>query len=155
MDKFEKIVRHIRKNKDLRDYSHLKKSFDTLVSMSADDETLAYDALAIASIAVKETGLGATSVAGLSLTVALRQGKVDLPAIREQYNENIVLIVKGLNTIYEIKEKNISSNAENYRNLLLNLAGDVRVILIKIAEQLYFMRKMKSLSHEFRLSWQQ
>jgi GTP diphosphokinase / guanosine-3',5'-bis(diphosphate) 3'-diphosphatase len=51
-----------------------------------------------------------------------------------------------LNSIYGLGNKTIAPQAENFRNLLLNLAGDVRVILIKIAEQLYSMRSMKSLS---------
>ncbi len=54
----------------------------------------------------------------------------------------------GLNSILELGNKTMAPQAENFRNLLLNLAGDVRVILIKIAEQLSLMRAMKNMPEE-------
>jgi len=150
-NKFERIIRFVRKNKELKDYTMLRRSFELLVSLPDGERNPANAALDIATIAVREIGLGATSVTCIFLTVVLRDGKISIPEIGETYGKNIVVIVKGLNSIYELKEKNISSNAENYRNLLLNLAGDVRVILIKIAEELYMMRRMSLLAQEVQI----
>jgi len=152
-DRFEKLVRLIRQNKEIRDYSHLRKAYDLLVisagtgeSKSERDQVIT--AIEVAEIAVREIGLGMTSVLSIFLMRVLKRSSISLPEIEKQYGSQVAVIASGLNSIHELSSKTMAPQAENFRNLLLNLAGDVRVILIKIAEQLYAMRSMKFMPQE-------
>jgi guanosine-3',5'-bis(diphosphate) 3'-pyrophosphohydrolase len=151
--KFEKLIRLIRTNKEISDYSKIRSAYDALVNTIAGEEDTGGQnqviaAIEISAIAVKEIGLGMTAVLSLFLLNVLKKGKTDLAEIEKAYGKPIAVITSGLNSIHALDNKTLAPQAENFRNLLLNLAGDVRVILIKIAEQLYEMRGMKKLTEE-------
>lgn len=152
-NQFERLVRLIRKNKEISDYGKLKKAFEYLVAACGSETDPAghaeiVAAMEVSEIAVKEIGLGMTSVIGIFLIRAFKRGGITGPEIEKQFDRPVAVITSGLNSIHELGNKTIAPQAENFRNLLLNLAGDVRVILIKIAEQLYRMRGMRHLSEE-------
>lgn len=152
-NQFDHLVRLIRKSKEIRDYSRLRKAFDLLVTTcGAEQDATGHleieAAIGISEIAVKEIGLGMTSVLGIFLIRIYKRGGITATEIEKNYDKPVAVIAAGLNSIYDLGNKTIAPQAENFRNLLLNLAGDVRVILIKIAEQLYRMRGMKVLTEE-------
>lgn len=152
-NQFDTLIRLIRKNKEISDYSKVRNVYDLLVDTidneadSAGHEQV-ISAIKISAIAVKEIGLGMTSVLSIFLLQILKKGHTDLAAIEKNYGKPVAIITAGLNSIHALGNKTLAHQAENFRNLLLNLAGDVRVILIKIAEQLHEMRTMKSLPEE-------
>jgi GTP pyrophosphokinase len=151
--KFEQLVRLIRKNKEIRDYSKLRKAFDLLVNTCGQEGDSGghqeiHSAIEVSEIAITEIGLGMTSVLGIFLIRVFNKGIMGRTEIEKEFGKPVAVITSGLNSIYELGTKTIAPQAENFRNLLLNLAGDVRVILIKIAEQLHRMRSMKSLPEE-------
>jgi len=152
-NKYEKLVRLIRKNKEIRDYSRLRKAYDLLVANfgvqgDAEGQNQVISAIEVAEIAVNEIGLGMTSVLSIFLIRLAKKGVISLSAIDKEYDKPVAIITSGLNSILELGNQALAPQAENFRNLLLNLAGDVRVILIKIAEQLHEMRAMKNLPQE-------
>lgn len=105
-------------------------------------------AIEVAEIAINEIGLGMTSILCIFLMPLLKRGFISPGEIEKDYGKPVAVITTGLNSIHELGGKTLAPQAENFRNLLLNLAGDVRVILIKIAEQLHAMRSMKQLPQE-------
>lgn len=149
---FEKIVRLLRRNREIRDYSKLRHAFDLLVSkLGGQDETGKWQvqlALEVAEIALNEIGLGMTSVISIFLIRLLKAGVIVQHDIEKEFGKPVALITSGLHSIHDLGGKTLAPQAENFRNLLLNLAGDVRVILIRIAEQLHTMRTMKILPQE-------
>jgi guanosine-3',5'-bis(diphosphate) 3'-pyrophosphohydrolase len=152
-DKFDKLVRLIRKNKEIRDYTRIRKAYDLMTDAfgSPEDEEghkQIISAIGISTIAVSEIGLGMTSVLGIFLIRVHKKNNLSIREIEKEFGKPVALITAGLNSIYELGNKAIAPQAENFRNLLLNLAGDVRVILIKIAEQLQLMRMMKDMPQE-------
>jgi len=151
-NKFARLVRVIRTNKEIRDYDRLRRLFDSLTDAPAgadrNDQSIVFEAIEISEISVKEIGLGVTSVMSIFLLPVYRAGRISLVSIEKEYGHFVAVIVGGLQSIASLGNQSIESQAENYRNLLLNLAGDVRVILIRIAEQLYLMRNMKKLQVE-------
>lgn len=131
----------------------INRAFIELVATKTGTQTsfnkdLILSTLNTALIAVREIGLGRTSVISLFIyrTGTLHSGGGD--AIQERFNEEIATITEGLAKIDQIDEETSSSQAENFRRLLLNLARDVRVILIRLAEQTEVMREMKSFPAE-------
>jgi guanosine-3',5'-bis(diphosphate) 3'-pyrophosphohydrolase len=139
-NKFEKLLRLIRKSKEIRDYSKLRSAFDRMVKTLGNENDQAgqqeiISAMAISEIAVKEIGLGMTSVLGIFLIRVFKKKGISQAEIEKEYGKPAAVITLGLNSIYELGNKTMAPQAENFRNLLLNLAGDVRVILIKIAAE--------------------
>ena len=58
------------------------------------------------------------------------------------FNPKIEKIIDGLTKISEFSEQTNSSQAENFRKMLLTLSDDIRVILIKLADRLHNMRTL-------------
>ena len=63
--------------------------------------------------------------------------------VKEQYDDQVVRILHGLNRIQQLYQKNPVVESENFRNLLLSFAEDMRVILIMIADRVNLMRQIR------------
>ena len=60
-------------------------------------------------------------------------------------SHDIASLVDGLTKISEVMGSNTPKQAESFRKMILTLADDVRVILIKIADRLHNMRTLDSM----------
>ena len=60
----------------------------------------------------------------------------------------MALILHGLERIQELYKKNPVIESENFRNLLLSFAEDMRVILIMIADRVNLMRQIRDTDNE-------
>ncbi len=69
--------------------------------------------------------------------------------IAELFGEEVASLVDGL-TKFSILERvpEETKRAENFKKLLLAMAGDVRVLLVKIADRLHNMRTLRHVSNE-------
>ena len=90
-----------------------------------------------------------TICAGL-LHDVLEDGLATSDKLRKQFGKEIADLVEGLTKISAIqfKGKKEQRQVENYRKMLLAMAGDVRVILIKLADRLHNMRTLQYLPEE-------
>ena len=71
--------------------------------------------------------------------------------IAEQFGEQVAELVDGVTKLTKIKfETREQANAENFRKMVLAMAKDTRVILIKIADRLHNMRTIGALSTKKR-----
>lgn len=102
--------------------------------------------LAVAQIVAKEIGLGPTAVICALLHDVVEDTEVTLEDIRMEFGAKIADIVDGLTKISVIFDVKEYTQAENIRKILLTLAKDVRVILIKLADRLHNMRTLDSMS---------
>lgn len=68
--------------------------------------------------------------------------------VEREFGVDVAGIIKGLNRILELYEKNPSVESENFRSLLLSFAEDMRVVLIMIANRVNIMRKIKDTENE-------
>jgi len=66
-----------------------------------------------------------------------------LDFVKEEFGEDVAGIIKGLVKINELYTKSPTIESENFRNLLLSFAEDMRVILIMIADRVNLMRQIK------------
>lgn len=102
--------------------------------------------LAVARIVVKEIGLGTTSICAALLHDVVEDTDYTVDDIRDLFNDRIATIVDGLTKISgAVFGEHASSQAENFRKLLLTMSEDVRVIMIKIADRLHNMRTLSSM----------
>ena len=104
-----------------------------------------------AIIAINEVGLGRTSIAALFLYHAFIGEKEKFFIDVKVPDNKVISIATGLKKISSLGQATKSSQAESYRRLLLTLADDVRVILIRLAEQVALMRSMTKQSNENQL----
>ena len=101
--------------------------------------------IAVAKIAATEIGLGTTSVVAALLHDVVEDTDYTVEDIANLFGAKIASIVDGLTKISEVMEANTTQQAETFRKVLLTLADDVRVILIKIADRLHNMRTLGSM----------
>jgi GTP pyrophosphokinase len=101
--------------------------------------------LSVARIVNQEIGLGATSIICALLHDVVEDTDYTIEDIDNIFGPKIASIIDGLTKISGVFDANTSQQAENFRRILLTLADDVRVILIKIADRLHNMRTLYSL----------
>lgn len=115
-------------------------------------EPYIFHPLAVAKIVVEEIGLGVTSVICALLHDTVEDTELTLKEIETEFGSTHAKIVEGLTKISTVVETHGSTQqAENFKKILLTLADDPRVILIKIADRLHNMRTMDSMSREKQL----
>lgn len=99
--------------------------------------------LQTAQIAVDEIGLKRDGVLSTLLYGAVAEGYTDLDVISRKFGDSVAHIVRGLVRIRELYKKNPVIESENFRNLLISFAEDMRVILIMIADRVNVMRQIR------------
>ncbi|MGN7723607.1 RelA/SpoT family protein [Chitinophaga sp. 22620] len=108
--------------------------------------------LAVAQITVEEIGLGVRSAICALLHDTVEDTEVTLEDVEREFGSEIAHIVDGLTKISTVIDSNTSTmQAENFKKILLTLADDPRVILIKLADRLHNMRTLDSMSREKQL----
>lgn len=103
--------------------------------------------LQTAQIAVDEIGLHRDGVIATLLYGSVANDD-DHEEIDQLFGENVARIVMGLAKIQKLYEKNPVIESENFRNLLLSFAEDMRVILIMIADRVNIMRQIRDVEQE-------
>jgi GTP diphosphokinase / guanosine-3',5'-bis(diphosphate) 3'-diphosphatase len=99
--------------------------------------------LAVAKICCSEIGLGSTSICSALLHDVVEDTEYTVEDIEKNFGSRISSIVDGLTKISGgIFGEQASGQAENFRKLLLTMAEDIRVVLIKMADRLHNMRTL-------------
>ncbi|MBO5779870.1 MAG: bifunctional (p)ppGpp synthetase/guanosine-3',5'-bis(diphosphate) 3'-pyrophosphohydrolase [Muribaculaceae bacterium] len=103
--------------------------------------------IAVARIASQEIGLGSTSICAALLHDVVEDTDYTVEDIEQHLGKKIAQIVEGLTKISGgIFGPRASSQAENFRKLLLTMSEDIRVVLIKMADRLHNMRTLGSMA---------
>ena len=104
--------------------------------------------LQTAYIVATEIGMNRGSVLGVLLNGLVLSGQLSMDEVRHDFGDDVALIVHGLARINELYEKNPIVESENFRQLLLSFAEDMRVILIVIASRVCIMRQIKDVEDD-------
>ena len=96
-----------------------------------------------AEILEEEIGLKGDACQAVYLIPEIEEGHLTIEQVKEQYGEQVARILHGLNRIQQLYQKNPVIESENFRNLLLSFAEDMRVILIMIADRVNLMRQIR------------
>ena len=101
-----------------------------------------------AQLVVDEIGLKRDSVLAVLLRPSVEEELLTVDEVHTQFGESVARILHGLHRIQELYQKNPVIESENFRNLLLSFAEDMRVILIMIADRVNLMRQIKDASND-------
>jgi guanosine-3',5'-bis(diphosphate) 3'-pyrophosphohydrolase len=109
------------------------------------------NAIAVARIVAEEIGLGITSIISALLYNNIQETNLTKEQLKQKFGIRIIPVLEGLSKISEFDSDKTLHQAENFRKLLLNIASDIRVILIKLAERLHDLRNLDKLDRKQQL----
>ena len=104
--------------------------------------------LQTAIIVVDEMGMRRAAIVSILLHDIVKCGHMSTDEVANQFGADVAGILRGLVRTASLYEKNPTIESENFRNLLLSFAEDMRVILIMIADRVNTMRQIKKADNE-------
>ena len=155
---YRALLRSLKERIKKGDKALLRHAFEIAVDAHKDmrrksGEPYILHPLAVARIVVEEIGLGVNSAICALLHDTVEDTEITLEDIAREFNTNIAKIIDGLTKISNVVDLKADTTiqAENFRKILLTLADDPRVILIKLADRLHNMRTLDSMSRDKQL----
>ena len=101
--------------------------------------------VAVASI-LGELHLDAAAISAGLLHDVLEDTKIDERLLREEFGEEIFILVDGVSKLDKLEDEGIKENqAESFRKMMLAMVQDIRVIIIKLSDRLHNMRTIYAL----------
>jgi GTP pyrophosphokinase len=96
--------------------------------------------------------LDSTTVASGLIHDVVEDTAIELDDVEREFGKEIAAIVDGLTKIAKLPNSgsNQDRQVESYRKLLLSIAKDARVIIVKLADRLHNMRTLEYLPEEKR-----
>jgi len=108
-------------------------------------ETSAYAGIDLATILVEQMGLGKIPVTAALLLDPYLAGTIRETEVRKLFGNQLVTILEGVRRISLLKIDKAAIHTENFIRLLIGLSKDIRVILVKLAECLYYLNRFEQL----------
>ena len=156
LKRYRALLRASKETLQKGDKKMIRRAFDLALESHQDmrrksGEPYIYHPIAVAQIAAEEIGLGTTSIVCALLHDVVEDTDITLEDVEREFGKKAAKIIDGLTKISGVFDYNSSLQAENFRKMLLTLADDVRVILIKLADRLHNMRTMEFMPREKQL----
>jgi GTP pyrophosphokinase len=133
------------------------RALDLIGAAHQDDSRGANDAIAVAGV-LRELGLDHECIAAAIVHSALEAGSVQSDSIRREFGDRVARLVDGVTRMDAMHTARTTAKVrdpkqlERLKNLLLAMVEDVRVVLIKLAECLVTMRRLRELPEDRRKS---
>lgn len=154
--RYRGLLRTIRGERTPEDNRMIRKAFNIAVEAHKEQrrktgEPYIYHPIAVARICAEEIGLGTTSVVAALMHDTVEDTDLTLDDVRDLFGPTVATIIDGLTKISGMQFGTDSIQAENFRKVLMTLAQDVRVILVKLADRLHNMRTLDSMARDKQL----
>lgn len=156
LSKFRRLVEGLQINLTPGEYLRLrqvvKKALAEKVYSQNDKEDSVTDiTVSTCLILMEELGMKGPSVIALVLYRPVTQKSVTLDEVRKLFGADIADIISGLIKVNALDVGESAMASDNYIRLLVSMAEDMCVILIKIASRLHEIRCAESYSEQYRL----
>ncbi len=147
---WDKLVEACKIHIDENGINEIRQAFDFAHEILGETtwptgELIFVHSLEVAEVVAREVSLGTSSIiAGIlhNVTYEAVKDRPDLKIIEKKFGASVAGILEGMAKINALGTDTVDLHSENYRKLMLALAGDVRVILIKISDRLHVMRNL-------------
>jgi len=145
--------------RNLEELSTVKKAFEFASRAYTDmrrstKEPFIIHPLKVATIVIKDIGLGYKSITAAILHDLVDNTDISLGDIRNLFGDKIGDLVDGLSKIKTVLDNEDASavlnedsdgqEADNFKRILLTMGDDIRVVLIKLADRLQNCRSIES-----------
>ncbi len=117
----------------------------------ASGEPYYYHPVEVAKIVAQEINIDDISVIAALLHDTVEDTSVTLADIEYWFGKEVAVIIDGVTKIDGVFKSRDSKQAEAFMKLLLSMAEDIRVVLIKFADRLHNMRTLHHLRREKQL----
>lgn len=150
---YEGLLRKINENCNNIDTDIVKKAYDLACEAHKDQkresgEPYVTHPIDVAEILVEMGMDTSTIVAGL-LHDVIEDTHFTYDDIKNMFNEEVANLVQGVTKLGKIEYKTKEEQqADNVRKMLLAMAKDIRVIIIKLADRLHNLRTLKFMTKE-------
>src|ERR1700722_19415539 len=156
LNRYRGLLRASRRKFDDDEKKLIRKAFNVALEAHKDarrksGEPYIYHPIAVARIVAEEIGLGSTAIVCALLHDVVEDTDITLKDIEGMFGKKVASIIDGLTKISGVFDASSSLQAENFRKMLLTLADDVRVILIKLADRTHNMRTLESMERTKQL----
>ncbi len=154
---FDALAAVLKENNPGADLDRVRSAFDFAVKahegqVRRDGSPYVTHTIAAAMIAA-EMGLDDESIMAALLHDTLEDTDTTHDQLEEQFGSDVADIVEGVTKLTRVQYSTLEeAQMENLRKMLLAMAKDIRVILIKLADRLHNMRTMNFQSPEKQLS---
>ena len=131
----------------------LNRAFETAAfqhqtQTRASGEAYIYHPLGTAGICA-DLKLDSATLAAALLHDVVEDTGISADAVREEFGDEVALLVDGVTKLSQMSFSTIEEEqAENIRKMIVAMAKDIRVILIKLADRLHNMRTLGYLGKE-------
>ncbi len=96
-----------------------------------------------------ELRLDEQTIAAALLHDVVEDTEIDHEAVRDEFGEEIASLVDGVTKLTRVQfQTREQAEAENYRKMVVAMAEDVRVILVKLADRLHNLRTIEYLGKQ-------
>jgi len=145
---YKRLLRHVKIKTD-EERKLIRKAFEMSTKAHCEQrrksgEPYILHPIEVARITASEMGLGPVSVISALLHDVVEDTPVTIEDIREGFGDKIAMIVQALTKfdgMYDVE----SPQAETFKKILVSLAQDVRVVMVKMADRLHNMRTIGSM----------
>ena len=96
-----------------------------------------------AELELQEIGMKRECVLAILLCNSVINGNLTIDEAKKMFGDSVAMIIHGLVRIHELYTRTPVIESENFRNLLLSFAEDMRVILIMITDRVNLMRLIR------------
>ncbi|MGH7568247.1 MAG: RelA/SpoT family protein [Gemmatimonadales bacterium] len=149
------LARAVAAQRDRLDLDLLARAYQTSARAHHGQKRQSGDDYVSHSVAVAtilaEQQMDTTTIAAALLHDVVEDSNVSLEDIRRDFGPEVAELVDGLTKLSSLTFRSTAEEqAENYRKLLMSVAKDARVILIKLADRLHNMRTLEHLTTEQR-----
>ncbi|NGP89438.1 RelA/SpoT family protein [Fodinibius halophilus] len=114
----------------------------------ASGEPYYYHPVTVAKIVAEEINIDDVSVAAALLHDTVEDTEVTLEDTENMFGETVSHLIDGVTKISGVFKSRNTKQAETFMKLLLSMAEDIRVVLIKFADRLHNMRTIQHLPRE-------
>jgi len=146
----ESLLRAVRSYNAKADVKEIERAYRFAEARHAGQKRLSGEdfiehPLAVAQV-LADLGLDTTTLSAALLHDVVEDTDVTLDELETEFGPDVARIVDGLTKLQAITFKSREQEqAENVRKMIVAMAGDIRVLLIKLADRLHNMRTLGAL----------
>ncbi len=135
------------------DYDLIKRAYDKMVQAHrgqrrSSGEEYYHHPLSVAKMLVG-IGMDSESIAAALLHDVVEDTDVTEKELKAEFGENVAALVDGVTKLGKLPLSTTEQlQAENIRKMLIAMAKDIRVIIIKLADRLHNMRTIDAMSEQ-------